>query len=108
MTHDLRTDLENTPEGRIAAAAFSILDRIIQTYAHTGHGPKIPDRADFRDGLELYVQREILSARRDEAKRSVEQDALRKGRELYLTVRILDLQKEVDIINRKIAKLEAQ
>lgn len=94
MPYDPRTDREETPEGRIAAAAFNILEATIVRHAKTNRGPKLPDRADFRDGLALYVQREILTA----------QLAVVKQHGTF--PHAVELQKKIDEINWQIAKAE--
>lgn len=65
MTHcDIRLTAEETPEGRIAAACRILVDemrrRVVPTY---------PDIADFREHLRPFIQREILLAELDEARR---------------------------------------
>lgn len=94
MIHDPRTDHEKTPEGRIAAVAFDILDETVVNYAKTGSGPKLPDRADFRDGLKLYVEREILQAKLEVVKEHGTFPVARS------------LQKKLDAVNREISKKE--
>lgn len=54
---------EATPEGRIAAAARSLMLKM-------GPFRNTPDYADFRDALGPYIEREILKAQFDEAQRS--------------------------------------
>lgn len=94
MMRDLRTEKEDTPEGRIAAAAFMILDEIIVRFARSGTGPARPDRADFRDGLALYVQREIIQAKLDVVKQH------------GTFPQAIDLQKQLDAVNFRIAQRE--
>jgi hypothetical protein len=50
-----------SPEERIAAAA-----RALQL--HYEPESKVPDIADYRDGLRVYVRRELILARIDEAR----------------------------------------
>lgn len=95
MTHDLRTEREDTPEGRISAAAYAIIDATVARYSREKCGPKLPDRADFRAGLELYIRRELVKVRIETAKK-------------YGTFpAVMEWQKELDTINFDIAKFEA-
>lgn len=96
MPHDLRTELEDTPEGRIAAAAFAILDETVVRYGKTGHGPRFPDRADFREGLQLYVRREIVIAK------------LQVIKDHGTFPAAIKLQMELDQVNWEIAKRESE
>lgn len=60
----------------------------------TGVGPAEPDYADFRDALRPYVQRELLLARIEEA---------RKSAGAILTARMRELAAELYEIDRVIA-----
>lgn len=72
-----------TPEGRLAAVAKSLLVQMNDKYKRD------PDYADFRDVLKPFVQRELLRARIDESRKSY-------GSEL--TKRMVELAKELDAI----------
>ena len=66
MIHDRRSEFEDTPEGRIAAAANAVVRSVRRKYEDAVPGVSgnriYPDFADFRQGLALYVQREVLAA----------------------------------------------
>jgi len=106
MGQDPRTQNETTPEGRIAVQAAAITRRIAQMSRASVNRVIVADVADYRDGLRLYVQLELMSARRDEAQQSHEKLAIDKGRKLYLFNRALELQEKIDAIVAEIAKLE--
>ena len=89
---------------RISEQAFAINEQRMNSKGMSGRGPKYADRADFREGLRLYVARELLTARRDEAKESHEKIAVDEGRRLYLINRALELQQQIDAIDAEIAR----
>jgi hypothetical protein len=74
---------DQTAEGRIAAVAKSFLVQMRDKYKRD------PDYADFRDVLRPFVQREMLRARIDEARKSYGQG---------LTTRMVELAKELDAL----------
>lgn len=63
MENANRYRYEETPEGRIAAIAASVVDRIAELRKHPA------DFADIRDGIRAAVQREIVYARLAEARK---------------------------------------
>jgi hypothetical protein len=75
---------EETPEGRIAAVARSLCLQMKQKLNR-----EQPDYADFRDVLRPFVQRELIRARIDEARKTYGQG---------LTARIVELARELDSI----------
>jgi hypothetical protein len=107
MSHDPRHPHETTPEGRIAEQVIRINRRISRIRGLPGSLPMQADFADYRDGLELYMRRELVTALRDEARQIASLEAIRKARVLYLESRELELQRELDKINAEIALLEA-
>jgi hypothetical protein len=88
---------------RLAERAYAINEEKMHLPRMSGRGPSFADRRDFLDGLRLYVFREILMARLDESRESLEKIAIDKGRKLYLMSRTLELQKQIDEINLAIA-----
>jgi hypothetical protein len=98
---------EPTIEGRIAARVDQINHRISKIPVLPGNSPMQADFADYREGLRLYLQLEVLTALRDEARKIASLEAIRKGRALLLESRELELQREIDVVNAKIAELEA-
>lgn len=75
---------ETTAEDRIAAVAKSLCIQIGDKFRG-----RVPDYADFRDALRPFVQRELLRARIDEARKL-------SGR--VMTERVKELAKELDAI----------
>lgn len=65
-----RTQNENTPEGRLAGVARSLVIKMEDRHNKSRVGPREPDYADFREALRPYVQRELLLARIDEARKT--------------------------------------
>lgn len=88
MTRSPRIDMEETPEGRIAEAAYEIMTLRLNALPHA----EMTDRADFRDGLRLFVWRELLMVQVDEA------------RLWGKFQRVRDLLSQLDQINEDIAK----
>ena len=76
-----RINAEATAEGRIAAVAKSLC------YQMREKVKREPDYADFRDVLRPFIQREILMARADEARKSFGHN---------LTVRMVELARLID------------
>lgn len=58
----------------------------------------------YRDKLKLFAERGELLARRDENRLSLSEEAYRKGKELWLRDRAIEIQKLLDEKNREIAK----
>ena len=77
---------EETPEGRIAAVAVSLLRFMEERNRETGVGAKEPDYADFRDAFAPYVKKEILLARIDE---------MRHSHSKVITERVTELGREL-------------
>jgi hypothetical protein len=86
---------DETPEGRLAAVCRSLMTQMDTRYRKTGVGPAEPDYADFRDALRPYVQRELLLARIEEA---------RKSAGVLLTMRIRELAEELYAVDRIITE----
>lgn len=65
-----RIHLEDTPEGRVAAAARTCFEQKsrCQTCHHT---PMVCDYADLREFLQPHVVKELLDARLDEAQKAL-------------------------------------
>ena len=72
-----------TPEGRLAAVAKSLITQMRDKHKRD------PDYADFRDVLKPFVQREIIRARIDEARKTYGDG---------LTARMVQLAKELEAI----------
>lgn len=83
---NLRINFDQTPEGRIAAVARSLCVQMAEKRKATGIGPSEPDYADFRDVLKPFIEREMINARIDEA---------RKTGGLLLTLRVRQLADEL-------------
>lgn len=81
-----RIDSEATPEGRLAAVARSLALRLAKD-------KREPDYADYRDALRPFVQRELILARIEEA---------RKAHGVRLTNRIQELTMELAVVNAMI------
>jgi hypothetical protein len=77
-----RVHHDDTPEGRIAAVARSLCVQMATK-------SREPDYADFRDVFRPFLQRELLNARIDEARKT-------SGR--ALTQRVRELAKELQAI----------
>ncbi len=77
-----RVHHDDTPEGRMAAVARSLCIQMKNSLRE-------PDYADFRDVLRPFLQRELLNARIDEARKT-------SGR--ALTQRVRELAKELQAI----------
>src|ERR1700694_3122629 len=61
---------EDTPEGRLAAAASPCMQRMGRCPV-CRNVPMVPDYADLREFMLPYVLLELMEARRDEAERAV-------------------------------------
>jgi len=81
-----RIEHEPTPEGRLAAVAKTIMLR-------TAEAKRECDYADFRDALRPFVERELILARIDEA---------RKAAGERLTDRVGELAMELIEVNTRI------
>jgi len=86
-----RIDREESPAGRIAAVARSLCLHFEAERRRTGVGPSEPDYADFRDVLRPFIERELILARIDEA---------RKTGGIALTARIKELA--ADLVNLRL------
>jgi len=90
-----RIKYDDSPEGRIAAVAITLCVNFEDNHNRTGIGPKHPDYADFRDAMRPFIQREVLKARIDEA---------RKTQSRIITDRVLELAKELAVVEAQIPK----
>ena len=90
-----RIKYDDSPEGRLAAVAKTLCVHFEDSYNRTGAGPKEPDFADFKQALRPFIQRELLKARIDEA---------RKTQSRIITERVLELAKELAIVEAQIPK----
>lgn len=73
---------EQTPEGRIAAVARSLMITMEDRHNKNGTGPREPDYADFREALRPYLRQELLLARIDEARKTAATAVTARVREL--------------------------
>jgi hypothetical protein len=94
---NIRLQEEETPAGRIAAVARSLAMKMEARFEKTGQGPREPDYADYRRALAPYLERELLRARIDEA---------RKIAATALTTRMKELAIELFECDAAIAKAE--
>ena len=62
-----RLEHAKTPEERLAAVAFALVEKLRDSHKDTGVGPSYPDYADFRDAFRPHLRRELIKARMDEA-----------------------------------------
>lgn len=106
MSQELRGRSEDAPESRIAGQVVRINHQVARIRGLPVNLPMLPDYADYRDGLRLYMRREILTALRNEAREIASVAAIRQSRVLYLENRELELQREIDEVNRQIMMLE--
>lgn len=90
-----RIHQEKTPEGRLAAVCRSLMTQLEARNRTTGVGPAEPDFADFREALRPYIQRELLLARIEEA---------RKSAGVLLTMRVRELADELYALDKIIPK----
>ncbi|MGH9744735.1 MAG: hypothetical protein ACRD59_01325 [Candidatus Acidiferrales bacterium] len=81
-----RINHEDTPWGRLAAVARSLCLQMDKKHRATKRGPSQPDYADFREVFRPFIERELLRARIDEARKT-------SGR--VLTDRMRELEKEL-------------
>lgn len=86
-----RFERDNTPEGRLAAVARSLVIKMWDTHVNRQFGPEKPDMVDFSEAFRPYIKRELLMARIEEARTS-------SGR--ALTARIKELAAELDEVNK--------
>lgn len=80
---------DDTPEGRIAAVCKSLMLQMSDRHIKTRSGPSSPDYADLKEVLRPFVQRELLNARIDEA---------RKTSGMILTARVKELAAQLQAI----------
>jgi hypothetical protein len=88
-----RVNADSTPEGRLAAVARSLMIQMENNFRGTHVGPSEPDYADFREALRPYVQRELLLARIDEARRAF--GLILTERMKQLTAEFIAVQQEI-------------
>ena len=86
---------EDTPEGRLANVARQLALAMELHRRKMGTGPLEPDFADYREALRQYIQRELLLARIDEA---------RKTAAVALTNRMLELEHQLAACEKLIPK----
>lgn len=77
-----RIEHEDTPEGRIAAVAKSLCIQMADKRRDQHRALTEPDYADFRDTLRPFIQRELLNARVDEARKTSARTLTDRIREL--------------------------
>lgn len=87
-----RTHEEETPEGRLAAAARSLAIKMEDRFHKTHAGPSEPDYADYREALRPYVRRELLLARIDEARKTASAAITSRVKELALQLMECEMQ----------------
>lgn len=58
-----RIHQEETPERRIAAVVRSLTIQVNRDYRRTGHGPDLPDYADYCAAIAPFLEKELLLAR---------------------------------------------
>ena len=58
----IRANYQDSPEGRIAFAAYELFEDFFQEFAETGAGPQFPHAADLVERLQPYVTLELLNA----------------------------------------------
>lgn len=89
-----RVGKEDTPEGRLAAVAQSLRIQMARKYRSRGNrGPQEPDYADFCEALRPFVQRELVLARIQEARR--ESADLLTNRIRELAVELAECEKNI-------------
>lgn len=86
-----RVHHDETPEGRIAAVTKSLCLQFERKFHRE------PDYADFRDVLRPFVQREILNARVDEARRTSGAALTERVRDLAKALQNLCFPNEFDL-----------
>ena len=79
---------EPTPEGRLAAVAFSVMVQM------RDHEKKDADYADYRDCMRPFVRRELILVQLDE---------LRTSNAPNMTLRVAELAKELAIASTEIS-----
>lgn len=82
-----------TPEDRILEKVFEMVAEFRTNFYRTHRGPEFPDYADFREPITLYIQRELAQKELDTTMLYGTYPAAQK------------VQKQIDDINFKIAKL---
>jgi len=88
---------DETPEGRLAAVARSLLLHMQDEFRRTGQGPSEPDYADFRDAFRRRLRLELVNARISEA---------RHIHAKVTTERVAELAKEKGQLESEIEKEE--
>lgn len=81
---------EETPEARLAAVARTLMDLVLANHLSTGRGPRQPDYADFREAFRPFLEREVLVARIDEARRVHGEKLTARVAELGLELKMVD------------------
>lgn len=92
-----RIEHEDTPEGRIAAVAKSLCIQMADKRRDERRALTEPDYADFRDVLRPFIQREILTARIDEARKTLGSTLTDRVRELAAQLYALKFPKGYDL-----------
>jgi hypothetical protein len=113
VTANLRTELESTPRGRLCLAARQVVEAVHERINKDRRPeqqdpyPYTPSVSDFEELLGPDVDRELelcaFTAARDEIGKALGDEAQRAARNLYLTMRALHLQKEIDRVKAEIA-----
>ena len=90
---------EPTPEGRLAAVCKSLALRMRKEaeLRRRSDYSREPDYADYRDALRPYIEREMLQARLDEISEYCGAPAA--------AFRIISLRRQIEALDRDIAKL---
>lgn len=86
-----RVHHDETPEGRIAAVARSLCIQMEKKLERQ------PDYADFRDVLRPFLQRELLNARIDEARKTSGAALTARVKELAAALHALKFPNEFDL-----------
>ena len=86
-----RVHLDDTPEGRIAAVARSLCIQMQKKLKRE------PDYADFRDVLRPFLQRELLNARIDEARKTSGAVLTARVKELAAAIQALKFPDEFNL-----------
>ncbi len=86
-----RVHHDDTPEGRIAAVARSLCIQMEKKSSRE------PDYADFRDVLRPFLQRELLNARIDEARKTSGRALTQRVRELAKELQSLKFPNEFEL-----------
>jgi len=97
---------EESLEHRIAAKAHAVMLEVQERYRKfpSPSGFIVPNIADIRTGIVLELQLAMLQVRQEVYRSILEEEAQRQGQQMFIVEQIFDLQKEIDILNWKIAK----